>query len=149
MINCCKTLAILVVLWYNSIVNEWYAFTTNTSTKGQQTMKNKTANTSNYNTIDLDNIVVGVNRQVAKLNRISLLDTTLRADIMLTKAENIIDRAIIVKSIVDAYAEIVQQSFDYDMIDVLKHENLNGKDTYSIFSNDILIVNIEIYRIAE
>lgn len=36
MINCCKTLVILVVLWYNSIVNEWYTFTTNTSTKGQQ-----------------------------------------------------------------------------------------------------------------
>ena len=108
-------------------------------------MSNKTANTSNYNTIDLDNIVVSVNRQVAKTERVSLLKTTLRVDIMLSKAENIIDRAIIIKSIVDAYAETVQESFGYDMIDVLKYENLNGKDTYSIFSNDILIVNIEIY----
>lgn len=112
-------------------------------------MNNKTVNTSKYNTIDLDNIVVGVSRQVAKSNRMGLLDTTLYADTMLGKVENIIDRAIVIKSIVDGYAEIVQQSFGYDMINVLKHENLNGKDTYSIFSNDILIVNIEIYRIAE
>lgn len=112
-------------------------------------MNNKTANTSNYNTIDLDNIVVSVNRQVAKTKRLGLLETTLRVDDMLSKAENIIDRAIIIKSIVVAYAEIVQNRFGYDMIDVLKHENLNGKDTYSIFSNDILIVNIEIYRTAE
>lgn len=34
MINCCKTLAILAVLWYNSIVNEWYTFTANTGTRG-------------------------------------------------------------------------------------------------------------------
>ena len=112
-------------------------------------MSNKTANTSNYNTIDLDNIVVSVNRQVAKTERVGLLKTTLRVDIMLSKAENIIDRAIIIKSIVDAYAEIVQKLFGYDMIDVLKYENLNGKDTYSIFSNDILIVNIEIYPTAK
>lgn len=112
-------------------------------------MKNKTANTSNYNTIDLDNIVISVNRQIAKTKRTSLLETTLYVDDKLSKAKNIIDRAIIIKSTVDAYAEIVQKSFGYDMIDVLKHENLNGKHTYSILSNDILIVNIEIYRTAE
>lgn len=112
-------------------------------------MNNKTANTSNYNTTDLDNIVVSVNRQVAKTKRVGLLETTLHVDDMLSKAENIIDRAIIIKATVDTYAEIVQKSFGYDMIDVLKRENLNGKDTYSIFSNDILIVNIEIYRTAE
>ena len=112
-------------------------------------MSNKTANTSNYNTIDLENIAVSVNRQIAKTKRVGLLETTLYVDAKLSEAKNIIDRAIIIKSIVDAYTEIVQKSFGYDMIDVLKRENINGKDTYSIYSNDILIVNIEIYRTAE
>lgn len=112
-------------------------------------MSNKTANTSNYNTIDLENIAVSVNRQIAKTKRVGLLETTLYVDAKLSKAENRKRRAIIIKSIVDAYTEIVQKSFGYDMIDVLKHKNLNGKDTYSIFSNDILIVNIEIYCTAE
>lgn len=144
MINCCKTLAILVVLWYNSIVNEWYTFTTNTNTKGQQKMKQTKAN---YYRIELPNLIVvidcnGLSQTIAS----GILSTALDCQNKIRQAPKESSK-LIVSGLAKAIYKVV--AYDNANANFTQEQNADNTTSWYIDIDNNFIVAVHTTRSTE